>query len=892
MSDTDDTDNLLLIPPDFFTIHSDAEDATKPYGPYYRIVDSLITQVNKLENRVNTISTPSSSLVNSLDNFSDPAQLMSGARKYNSLEDLSQEIYTKSNQTTPQKPKSNRLSSLPNTPSTKQYSPIKSKPNVHHGRRSIPSNTPTDMLNEIDTFISNVKTIQKFQTARNLNFEFDTKPKGDSINLNDIDHLLESQQRFKDNKVRETETVCLRENQWQVGDTIDSVPDRGMGMREFLYKDQVKTQNLFDRGHQEQQENFQTLTTTGIGPPELSTCNSESVYSGNPSLSTDSTQTTAYRTNIEPNAIHANAAQILNKHKRLLSSQNTLRSTADNRLHSQRSNNSIDFEPITKNNLALLSLSDLWSHTNDLQHADRYRFINKLQEEKLRRQHCEELIQNLQLKTLELQERLAVAIQVDKAKDEAISQLHKSWEESSSKIDNLCGKNSSLEQLVTDLRNKLSQESTEAAQKVGYYEKESSKALNLAHTSHERLLTLEKENNLLGVQVQSLEKECKELRDSCKMEQDNVDDLSRLLAEKEAELNESKSILADARKEVSQSKKAVEICQTELTSMRVTQAELERQLNGELERMKAIEKEKKAVLSDIEGRKRIERSLRDELTTYKDKIEQTKIELRNFYQDQVEVVVREKLREFQIQLEKAESSLQEELRNRELTVARSAAMHIQQITEKHVMEIHLIEEKHKEEVKLYNLQLFKMRQQLDNFQGKFQQQQERKSHIAKQLHRVMEAQWLEALKIINSKSPIVPQDKSAATIDQLNSLKSKSYNNVEEILHAEEPQSFDNDYKNLASPKDFDESNFISTTPLTSRPQKSRQQLDQEMQKYIQMLLNKSPGNPTDELNSKRDKSKPHSPENFDFNLQSQNLSEGKFGKIGHRDRLGKPPWK
>uniref|UniRef100_A0A1Y1LAT1 Centrobin n=1 Tax=Photinus pyralis TaxID=7054 RepID=A0A1Y1LAT1_PHOPY len=826
MSDSDDTDNLLLIPPDLFTIHSDAEDAAKPYGPYYRIVDSLITQVSNLETRVNSISTPSSSL----DNFTEhikSTRLMSGTRKYNSLEDLSRELYQRTNQTTPQK--SYRLSSLPNTPSTTQYSPIKPKIHVQNEVRSKPSTAQTEMLNEIDTFISNVKTIQKYQTARNLNPQFAAVSKVDSSR--DIDRLLDSVEAQKCQKLDESESVCLKENTWAAGDTIESVPDRGMGMREYLYKDTHKGETS-DRDPQ----HFHILTTTGI-VPELSTQHSESAYSGNPSLSTDSTQTTAYRTSIGPSAIHANAAHVLNTHKRLLS-HNTLHSSLDSRsqnLNSQRSGNSSDFEPVTKNNLALMSLSDLWGGGGDLQHADRYRFINKLQEEKMRRQHCEERIQNLQLKTLELQERLAVAIQVDKAKDEAISQLHKSWEESSSKIDNLCEKNASLEQLVTDLRNKLSQESTEAAQKVGFYEKESSKALTLAHTSHERLLALEKENNVLADQVQSLEKECRELRGSCKLEQENVHDLSRILAEREAELSESKSILADARKEVSQSKKAVEICQTELTSMRLTQRDLERQLNEELERIREIEKEKKAFVSDIEGRKKNERTLRDELATCKSKMEQSKMELRNFYQDQVEMVVREKLREFQVQLEKAETSLQEELQNRELTVARSAAMHIQQIQEKHGMEIHLIEEKHKEEVKLYNLQLSKMRQQIDTLQSKFQQQQERKSHIAKQLHKVMEAQWLEALKIINSKSPIIPQERSTTTIDQLNSLKSKSYNNVEEILHGEEPHPFEAE-KNLASPKDYDDLNLSATTPLTSRPQKTRQQLDQEMQKYIQMV--------------------------------------------------------
>lgn len=43
-------------------------------------------------------------------------------------------------------------------------------------------------------------------------------------------------------------------------------------------------------------------------------------------------------------------------------------------------------------------------------------------------QHCEHLIQNLQTRTLELQEKLAVALDVDEAKDEAIVKFHEAWE--------------------------------------------------------------------------------------------------------------------------------------------------------------------------------------------------------------------------------------------------------------------------------------------------------------------------------------------------------------------------------------------------------------------------------------------------------------------------------
>lgn len=43
-------------------------------------------------------------------------------------------------------------------------------------------------------------------------------------------------------------------------------------------------------------------------------------------------------------------------------------------------------------------------------------------------QHCERLIQHLQWRLLEEQEKLAVAMKVDQGKDKAIAQLQSAWE--------------------------------------------------------------------------------------------------------------------------------------------------------------------------------------------------------------------------------------------------------------------------------------------------------------------------------------------------------------------------------------------------------------------------------------------------------------------------------
>lgn len=65
-----------------------------------------------------------------------------------------------------------------------------------------------------------------------------------------------------------------------------------------------------------------------------------------------------------------------------------------------------------------------------------------------------------------------------------------------------------------------------------------------------------------------------------------------------------------------------------------------------------------------------------------EKILKNQNELKNFYQGQLELVVQNKVKEFQNQLDQAQASLKEDSKKRELTIAKNAALHIQQISDK------------------------------------------------------------------------------------------------------------------------------------------------------------------------------------------------------------------
>lgn len=60
------------------------------------------------------------------------------------------------------------------------------------------------------------------------------------------------------------------------------------------------------------------------------------------------------------------------------------------------------------------------------------------------------------------------------------------------------------------------------------------------------------------------------------------------------------------------------------------------------------------------------------------------MELRNFYQGQLELIVENKRKEMQNQLDRERESNLEEMKRKELSMAKTAANHIKEISEKSV----------------------------------------------------------------------------------------------------------------------------------------------------------------------------------------------------------------
>ncbi|XP_066262440.1 putative leucine-rich repeat-containing protein DDB_G0290503 isoform X2 [Euwallacea similis] len=897
MSDTDDTDDLLLIPPDFFLVHSE------PEPPYYTIVDSLIKQVSDLRDRIEGIEYMSDVSLNSLINPTTKQQSLDleksnkmfdlkpiSRRKYYSNDDLYQPWST---QSTPQKPHEKiQLNSLPNSPST--HIAKKSMVKFNTPQKSLPSllskrspTEETEVLNEIDTFISNVKSIQRNHAVRNLesafsnleNKQISSKPNKDIGNTGKLLHgekdvkesvsepnkQLEKMYKEKlENNAVPSERFS-KVNAWQCGDNIESVPDYGAGIRDLLYKQKKVKDIPIRQSHVQPIFQASSSTTTNINSTITS-------FNESSPGSSESTQLTAYnrlnkqgginkfsqelfqrkvvqpendeRQNLEStdfakvceernellqSPLHDNALAALNMHKQLLENSNLI--SNDEKLQKKRNINTLS------DNLALLNLADIWG-TGQVPATT---LAQKVQEEKLRRQHCEHLIQELQSKNLELQQKLAVAIQVDQTKNQSIEQLGATLEITSLKLKKLNEEKTLWEIEVGRMQNQFSVEIESANQKIAYYETEATKCLSVTQENKEKMSLLEKRCMDLQSELQQNEMKFKELQASYQKEYEKNKKLADIISLKEIELNENKNVLNNAREEVAQSRKAIEVCQSEFTLLKdecsLLQSELRDNKNTILnltEQKKKLTNELTIYKSNEQIYKTNEKTLKEALEQSKHKLENTKVELRNFYQGQLELIVENKRKEMQNQLDQENQNNLEEIKRKELSMAKTAANHIKEISEKCALETRLLEQKHQEEIRLYQVQMSQKDKELEYLQSKLAHLPEKRAEIAKKLQKVMEDQWNEALKMISGSSSPLSNEQSAPTTITLPSKQFPILASTNEQLKKENTQ-------NVA---EYDE------TPVSSRVTK---QGESEIQKYINMLLNRLPGNPIEET-----KDKPH----------------------------------
>ncbi|XP_014217062.1 interaptin [Copidosoma floridanum] len=499
----------------------------------------------------------------------------------------------------------------------------------------------------------------------------------------------------------------------------------------------------------------------------------------------------------------------------------------------------------------LLTLSDFWNQDSSKSQEEQLKI--KLEEEKLKRQHCEKMIQELQKKLLEQQEKIAVAIGVDDEKNLFIAQFQMSWKKMKHKLCELESERENLQKLIKSISDKHQLEITECQEQIKKNEDELSKALNLATGYKEKSDSLVKEKlELLKSHADELES-YKSLVQEAESRYEEMKKECQKLLEKNQQTDETlKSVQQDLNKELIKSNevkselaiihKALDTCEAELALLRQEKENAQLKLKEELSRNSILEQGKASLLIAVDEVKKAEKLAKNEVKSLMEQQEKLRAELRDIYQKQVDEVVKNKLQEFQKQLDSAEMIFQNELETKQRAIAEIAARKIKSVIDKHQLEINLVEEKHKEEKKLYEVKLAQETQKSAMFEVQLNTYRKSKTNIVEQLHSMMQKQWQQALLIISGGNldnlPSIQQINVEKLFDnsgQMNlDLVSKPCNGSPSKPVKLERQT----NSNLQSIKkqEHQEESFLTLTSNDETPPKKDSKNDFE--KYIKMILN------------------------------------------------------
>ncbi|CAO1412225.1 unnamed protein product [Diamesa serratosioi] len=397
-----------------------------------------------------------------------------------------------------------------------------------------------------------------------------------------------------------------------------------------------------------------------------------------------------------------------------------------------------------------------------------------LQEERLKRQHCEQLIGILQQKILQYQQKLTVLSKLDRDKDDVICRLKGNVG--------------------------LDEENKELKEKLTIMEQEISDTIHL-------LKKFQSKNEILELKIENLTSTTTEMRDISK---NQIQDLK-------IRLSNSTKTEQDLIKEIECLKASLKMSQENVTKELISKANLERDNISLKSQIKTTKEDRKQCLErhDLEKttlemkQKKIFNSLMNEFNDKERKLlkelDLQRNALKNYYQTQLESALEEKVMDIQEQLDHYQDKLKIESEKREKHLSERAIKQMELIISKYVFkstlklvlqliinlisyfrneeEIELTVKKCAEEKDLYKCQLFNASKTIEALESKLNDYQIRRSDIAQTLHGVMETQWKKTLEILTCPSKmrnieIESIDQSECDNNRVSSMKQYPMNNL------------------------------------------------------------------------------------------------------------------
>ncbi|XP_015114502.1 centrobin [Diachasma alloeum] len=489
----------------------------------------------------------------------------------------------------------------------------------------------------------------------------------------------------------------------------------------------------------------------------------------------------------------------------------------------------------------LLSLTDFWEPDSSKSEVEKLRI--KIEEEKFRREHCEKTIQELQKRLLEQQERVAVAIGIDKEKNSIIHQYQSITQKLKNQFQTLQSSQRKLEESSAQSRASHQVEVESLRNEIKQLGEELSTCRSLSQEYRDKVdAGVEEKLQLLATHANELEsyksfvKTSEERYERLKSDYDKLVEKNKAAEEASSvaqqDLYRERLKAGEIRSEMALIHKALDTCEAELTVLRQEKENLQLKLKEEEKRRAILEGKRNNILEELNAARKSEEMRREEAQRLVEQQEQMRGELREIYQNQVDDVVKVKVKEFQAHLDSAEASFKAELEVKQRAIAECAAGKIKTIIDKHRLEINLLEEKHKEEKRLYELRLSQNVKKSNFLEAKLNAQQAAKSRIAEQLHSLMEKQWKQAVQIISSGN-----DASFGNSDTSREIRSLMKANDFDDAGGMEPVKLGvSANKNFFySHQEHDESLIAFTNNDESR-EKIRDSKD-DLKKYIKMIL-------------------------------------------------------
>lgn len=793
MSETDDTDVLLLIPPNFFLVQSSSSEDSflessrtvvhRPVSCTAQVLHKLVDQVQSLESRLETLEVSDQSFVTS----SRRNKTWYSTDSFDSYS-LDRKCFTfprRRRRKVVRKEKRRDLSLTSIDSISNQHIPhLKLPQHINAEFRILPSmdgdissigSTPSKkndrlLLHEIDEFLNKVECYEspesKYRardstltpedvikaTGDYLSQKFEPEKDGDSIRLpsgrvvssNVLDKYIylvknspttsQSEERTMSNE----EKVSVAVNP-EKGTTQEA---RSPSARKLNFEKDVQPTSTPKR-HQSYSDNFKPSSNKiyDRATRVLEQYKSQN-SSGDSNSNNHNSQTST--TGCYTSTLKREEFKLPKMRPYIPENKDTAKLVVQNRFI-----DSIDTD--------LLSLSELWGE-KDREHGDRAEGL-KLEEERLKREHCEAMIQQLQKKILEQQEKLAVAVKVDRSKDAAITKLRDSWLRLTGSLDRAEERHkSALEKMIKEVEN-FRMVADNAQKKTNHFESELYKALDLAHDYQEKCKQLTNEKKELQETTEKAIAAKNEIIASKDKEinllKDNYETVMRL----NKQSTDCVKNLEDALEKEKLEHESCKLKNTELshriqtlrdeTSLLLQERDiLKDKVNEERARCNILEQqlcEKHNQTSDLLKKCDF---LNNETETLRKLLDVQKNELKCHYQKQLEDAVLSKLQEFQQQLDHAEREMEKDIRNKESIIVENFNKQLVRIEEQHKLEVNVLEEKQKEEIKLYRLQLAQASERIALLESKVDSYRRRRGQIASQLHGVMEAQWRQALLIL------------------------------------------------------------------------------------------------------------------------------------------------